>query len=66
MVIISGVVGKAFSRDWAMQTRIQKWGNSLGVRIPRALAEDVGVDPGSKVSLSFLEGELIVIKAMPV
>lgn len=49
-----------------MQTRIQKWGNSLGVRIPRALAEDVGVDPGSKVSLSVLEGELIVIKALPV
>ena len=34
--------------------------------IPRALAEDVGVDPGSKVSLSVLEGELIVIKAIPV
>lgn len=32
--------------------------------IPRALAEDVGVDPGSKVSLSVLEGELIVIKAV--
>jgi antitoxin MazE len=23
-----------------MQTKVQKWGNSLGVRIPRGLAED--------------------------
>lgn len=42
----------------------QEVGKQLGVRIPRALAEDVGVDPGSKVSLSVLEGELIVIKAV--
>ena len=25
-----------------MQTRVQKWGSSLGVRIPRGLAEEVG------------------------
>jgi antitoxin component of MazEF toxin-antitoxin module len=42
----------------------QEVGKQLGARIPRALAEDVGVDPGSKVSLSVLEGELIVIKAV--
>jgi antitoxin MazE len=48
-----------------MQTRIQKWGNSLGVRIPRSLAEAVGVGPGSEVSLSVLDGELIVKPAFP-
>lgn len=48
-----------------MQTRIQKWGNSLGVRIPRSLAEEVGVGPGSEVNLSVLEGELIVKPAFP-
>jgi antitoxin MazE len=48
-----------------MQTRVQKWGNSLGVRIPRSLAEEVGVGPGSEVSLSVLEGELIVKPVFP-
>jgi antitoxin MazE len=48
-----------------MQTRVQKWGNSLGVRIPRSLAEEVGVGPGSEVSLSVVEGELIVKPAVP-
>jgi hypothetical protein len=28
-----------YSRWVAVQTRVQKWGNSLGVRIPRGLAE---------------------------
>jgi antitoxin MazE len=48
-----------------MQTRIQKWGNSLGVRIPRSLAVALGVGPGSEVSLSVLDGELIVKPAFP-
>jgi antitoxin MazE len=48
-----------------MQTRLQKWGNSLGVRIPRALAEEVGVGPGSEVSLSAHEGALILKPSFP-
>ena len=43
-----------------MQTRIQKWGNSLGLRIPKAFAEQAGVEAGSEVDLSLEEGELIV------
>ena len=44
----------------AMQTRVQKWGNSLGVRIPRGLAEEVGLGAGTEVSLSAKDGELVV------
>ena len=58
-------VYSSYSRSQALQTRIQKWGNSLGVRIPRSLADEVGVGPGSEVSLSVLEGELIVKPAFP-
>lgn len=43
-----------------MQTKIQKWGNSLGLRIPKALAEQAGVEAGSDVDLSVEDGELIV------
>ena len=43
-----------------MQTRIQKWGNSLGLRIPKSFAEQAGVEAGSEVDLSIEKGELIV------
>ena len=48
-----------------MQTRVQKWGNSLGVRIPRGLAEEVGLGAGSEVSLSTKNGELVVKPSIP-
>lgn len=43
-----------------MQTKIQKWGNSLGLRIPKSFAEQAGVEAGSDVDLSIESGELIV------
>lgn len=43
-----------------MQTKIQKWGNSLGLRIPKSLAEQAGVEAGSDVDLSVEDGELVV------
>jgi antitoxin MazE len=48
-----------------MQTRVQKWGNSLGVRIPRSLAEQIGLGAGTEVSLSAKDGELVVKPALP-
>ena len=43
-----------------MTTIVTKWGNSLAVRIPRALAEQVQIQEGSDVSLS-ISGDSIVI-----
>jgi antitoxin MazE len=43
-----------------MQTKIQKWGNSLGLRIPKAFAAQAGVEAGSEVDLSVEDGKLIV------
>lgn len=43
-----------------MQTRIQKWGNSLGLRIPRSFAAEVQVNAGSPVDLSVENGRLLV------
>jgi antitoxin MazE len=48
-----------------MQTRVQKWGNSLGVRIPRGLAEQIGLGAGTEVSLSAKDGQLVVKPALP-
>ena len=48
-----------------MQTWVQKWGNSLVVRIPRSLAEQIVLGAGSAVSLSAKNGELVVKPALP-
>jgi antitoxin MazE len=41
-------------------TTIQKWGNSLAIRIPRTLAGQLDVEDGASVELQVREGELIV------
>ena len=34
-----------------MKTRIRKWGNSLAVRIPKLLADELGLDQGAVVEM---------------
>ncbi len=43
-----------------MLTRVVKWGNSLGLRIPRAFAEEVQVSEGSTVDLKLENGQLVI------
>ena len=43
-----------------MNTRIQKWGNSLGLRIPKSFAAEAGVAEGSEVDLTVEGGRLLV------
>jgi antitoxin MazE len=43
-----------------MQTKIQKWGNSLGLRIPRSFAAEAQVEEGATVDLSVENGKLLV------
>lgn len=43
-----------------MVTKVQQWGNSLGVRIPRAFAEEAQVSAGSAVEISVEDGRLII------
>jgi antitoxin MazE len=49
-----------YTNGGALKTRIQKWGNSLGLRIPKSLAEDAEVEAGSQVDLTVKGGDLIV------
>lgn len=44
-----------------METCIQKWGNSLGIRIPIRMAELLSLHVGSKVHIE-IEGNRIVIQ----
>jgi antitoxin MazE len=43
-----------------MQTHIQKWGNSLGIRIPMKLSQHLNLKPGSVVNV-LLEGDHLII-----
>lgn len=43
-----------------MRTKVRKWGNSLGVRIPKAFAEEAAVGEGSAVDVSVSEGRIVV------
>lgn len=41
--------------------QIQKWGNSLGVRIPKAIAIQAGIEEGALVDFQ-IEGDRIIIR----
>lgn len=43
-----------------MRTKVVKWGNSLGLRIPKSFAEDLGIEDGSTVELRLETGRLVV------
>jgi antitoxin MazE len=50
------------------QARIQKWGNSLAVRIPKPYAAQVGLGPNSVVNVSIVDGRLLLepVRAAPI
>lgn len=43
-----------------MLTKVQKWGNSLALRIPKAFAQDARLEQDSLVEISLVEGQIIV------
>lgn len=46
---------------WIMQVVVQKWGNSLGFRIPSIWAKDNDVQNGSKIEVIIEQGKLVII-----
>jgi antitoxin MazE len=48
-----------------MKTRVQKWGNSLALRIPKSFAEEAGLHADAAVELSLVEGRLVVQAITP-
>jgi antitoxin MazE len=48
-----------------MITRVRRWGNSLGVRIPRALATAARVEEGGEVELAVRAGRLTIRRVGP-
>ncbi len=47
-----------------MLVRLSKWGNSLGLRLPKSLAQQLGVVAGQTVSVT-AEGDRLIVRAAP-
>lgn len=43
-----------------MTTKIQRWGNSLALRIPKAFVKDAHLERGGEVNISISHGRLVV------
>lgn len=43
-----------------MKTRIQRWGNSLALRIPKSFASEAGLQKETSIELSVSDGKLII------
>jgi len=43
-----------------MLTKVQKWGNSQGLRFPKTILEDAHIRVGDEVRISVHEGKIIV------
>jgi antitoxin MazE len=48
-----------------MKSYVQKWGNSLAVRIPKSFAVEAGLHANAPVELSLGKGSLIVRSIKP-
>ncbi len=44
-----------------MRSRVQKWGNSLALRIPKSFANEVGLQKETPVEVSLVDGKLVII-----
>jgi antitoxin MazE len=48
-----------------MQVSVARWGNSLGVRIPKDVAEQAGLRAGSRVEVAAENGRIVIAPARP-
>jgi antitoxin MazE len=43
-----------------MKTHVQRWGNSLAVRIPKTLAIEVGLQPSAEIEITIQNGQIVL------
>jgi antitoxin MazE len=48
-----------------MKTTVQRWGNSLALRIPKTFAEEISVREGDEVEMNVARGRLVVAPRPP-
>jgi antitoxin MazE len=48
-----------------MQVNVARWGNSLGLRIPKDVADQAGLKAGSRVEIAAENGRIVIAPARP-
>ncbi|ADI00133.1 AbrB/MazE/SpoVT family DNA-binding domain-containing protein [Salisediminibacterium selenitireducens] len=43
-----------------MTTKLQKWGNSLGVRIPKSHVQQLNVSDGSEIEITLINNSIVI------
>ena len=46
-----------------MRAKVQKWGNSLAVRIPKPVAQEIGLRADLDIEMSIHQGSLVLAPA---
>jgi antitoxin MazE len=49
----------------AMFTQVQKWGNSLAIRLPKAFAEELAWNQETRVKETIIDGKLVIEAVQP-
>ncbi len=49
-----------------MKVKVAQWGNSLGLRLPKAAVDATGLKPGDEVDISIDRGDLRVKSPRPI
>jgi antitoxin MazE len=44
-----------------MKTHVQKWGNSLALRIPKSFASEIGLERETPVEVTLVNGKLVIM-----
>ena len=55
-------INQRIGDDYMSTVTAQKWGNSLGIRIPKEAADRIGIGQGSEMELRVVGGESITLK----
>lgn len=48
-----------------METKVMKWGNSHGIRLPKSILEEVLLKDGDRVDISVKKGAIVISIAKP-
>lgn len=48
-----------------MQARIARWGDSLGIRLPKAIIEQIGLVEGAQVDVTTEDDRIVISPARP-
>ena len=49
----------------SVTTVLDRWGNSLGVRLPKGIADTAGLHEGDRVVIEIRDGSVVIRRAKP-